>query len=143
MFSQQPTVFISTNQDFSKSDENAGFDLHSAESVVVPPKTRMLINTDLKLDMPKYMYGKIEARSGLAKNKYIDVKAGVIDSGYKGVVGILLYNDGTEPFKVEVGDRISQLIFCYVFHPNIVKVNENELSSTSRGEKGFGSSGIN
>ena len=60
--------------------------------------------------MPPGVYGRVAPRSGLAAKKHIDVGAGVIDADYRGNVGVVLFNHASEPFKVENGDRIAQLI---------------------------------
>ena len=90
--------------------------------------------------IPHGNYGRIAPRSGLAVKKMIDVGAGVIDSDYRGEVKVLLFNFGAEDFKVCKGDRIAQLI---IEKYTITSIQEVEnLSSTERGEAGFGSTGV-
>src|SRR5271156_3103198 len=89
----------------------AGFDLFSAISVLIPPKSKALIPTDLSVAIPVGCYGRIAARSGLALKHHIDVGAGVIDADYRGNVAIVLFNHSyNESFQVEKGARVAQLI---------------------------------
>ena len=79
-------------------------------------------------------------RSGLAVKKFIDVGAGVIDSDYRGELGVVLFNFSSEDFCINMGDRIAQLVFEKIKTPEIKEVTE--LEGTDRGSKGYGSSGI-
>ena len=90
--------------------------------------------------MPTGCYGRIALRSGLALKKFIDVGAGVVDEDYKGELGVILFNFGEEDFKINMGDKIAQLIFEKMKTPEVVEVDS--LEETGRGEKGFGSTGI-
>ena len=124
---------------------DAGYDLASDENVTLVPGERKLISTGLSLEMPelgnlhKDIYGQIKPRSGLAVKYGIDIMAGVIDPGYRGEVKVLLINHGTENFKIKKGDRIAQLIFFSIFKYEIEPAEI--LSSTERGDTGFGASG--
>jgi dUTP pyrophosphatase len=121
----------------------AGYDLYSAENIVVNKGTRCLVSTEISIQLPQETYGRVAPRSGLSV-KGIDVGAGVIDESYTGVVKVLLINNSESDFTVKVGDRIAQLIIEKCFYPDIKVVNSlSELDSTDRGEGGFGSSGIN
>lgn len=119
---------------------DAGLDLYSVESLVLTPKMRCLISTGIAMSIPCGIYGKIEGRSGLASKYGIDVMAGVIDSNYRGEIKVLLINHGEEDFKIEVGDRIAQIIFSKYHYLDLVA--SETLDDTSRGVKGFGSSGM-
>lgn len=123
----------------------AGYDLYSAESVRIPPGGRCLVQTDLIIVCPEGTYGRIAPRSGLALKHGIDVMAGVIDSDYRGNVGVLLINLSGSDFKVNQGDRIAQLIFekCIVgpeIGLHMIMGVPDDV--TERGEGGFGSTGI-
>jgi dUTP pyrophosphatase len=137
------TVRVSTSQPFSTLDENAGYDLRSNVDDVILANSQKLIATDLKLEMPNDMYAQVMPRSGLALKSFIDTKGGVIDSGYRNYVGVILQNYGTQDFVVNKGDRIAQLIFLPIYHPTLQFVESSELSESNRGEKGYGSSGVN
>lgn len=118
---------------------DAGWDLYSLEDVEIPPVSRSLIKTGISLQIPKGFVGLIWPRSGLAVKSGIDVFAGVVDSGYRGDVGVCLYNSSSEAVNVKKGDRIAQILFQPVPYFQLTEVSE--LSSSERGEDGFGSSG--
>ena len=119
----------------------AGYDLYAAEEKVIDPGCRACIATDLQLGIPSGCYGRIAPRSGLAVKNGVDVGAGVVDEDYRGNVGVLLFNFGQEPFHVQIGDRIAQLILERILNPEVKEVSS--LESSSRGAHGFGSSGLN
>jgi dUTP pyrophosphatase len=123
------------------NDSDAGADLRSIDTVVIPPLSRALINTGLSLEIPHGFYGRIAPRSGLAVKNGIDVLAGVIDSSYRGAIGVVLYNtDKEKEFIVNAGDRIAQIIFEQ--HWNFKLIEVTELTNSERSINGFGSSGI-
>lgn len=122
---------------------SAGYDICSAQNVIVEPKDKALISTALKMKIPEGYYGRIAPRSGLAVKKFIDTGAGVIDSDYRGIVHILLFNFSDKDFRVNIGDRIAQLIIEKIALPEVEEIKEEELDESVRGEKGFGSSGVN
>ena len=117
----------------------AGYDLHSIENLTLTPQTRKLIKTGIKIAISEGYYGRIAPRSSLAHKYGIDVFAGVIDSDYRGEVGIILYNSGDVEFNIGVGDRIAQLIITKIMTPGIELVKN--LDNTIRNEGGFGSTG--
>ena len=90
------------------SDKSAGYDLASVEAGVIKSNERLLIKTGIVLEIPSGYYGRIAPRSGLAFKSGIDVMAGVIDSDYRGEVGVILYNsDKDNDFIFGVGDKIA------------------------------------
>lgn len=118
----------------------AGYDLYAAEDAVVVCGTRKLIKTNISMDITPGYYGRIAPRSGLAYKNGIDILAGVIDSDYRGDIGVILYNtDKNIDFTVKKGDRIAQIIFeaCYTATLN----NVDNLDNTLRQAGGFGSTG--
>ena len=119
----------------------AGLDLYSACNATVPARERVLIPTDLQMQLPEGCYGRIAPRSGLALKHHIDVGGGVIDQDYRGNVGVILYNHSDTPFVVSCGDRIAQLICERIYYPILEEVKI--LDITERGERGFGSTGKN
>lgn len=122
-------------------DGDAGADLYSVEDVSIPPLSRCIVRTGIAIHIPDGMYGRICPRSGLALKFGIDVLAGIIDSGYRGEICVILLNtDKDKNFEVSSGDRIAQLIIHKYIRP--VFVETQELDQTDRLEKGFGSSGI-
>lgn len=120
---------------------SAGYDIYSVEAVSISPGSRMLVDSGFSIQFPNYVYARIAPRSGLSVKYSIDVGAGVIDSDYTGIVKVLLINNGTETFSVNVGDRIAQMLFERVEHFNLMEVSEIN-SSGSRGNGGFGSTGV-
>ena len=84
----------------------------------------------LAIAIPPDYYGRIAPRSGLALKKFIDVGAGVIDSDYRGEIGVVLFNFGNDDFVVNMGDKIAQLIFERIKTPELKETNE--LRETGR-----------
>ncbi|APG58224.1 dUTPase [BeAn 58058 virus] len=119
--------------------DSAGFDLYSAYDYDINPQERMLVKTDIVLEIPEGYYGRIASRSGLSLNKNIDIGGGVIDRDYRGIVGIILINNGKSTFHISKGDRVAQIIFEKYYNCTIVKCDN--INFTERGDKGFGSSG--
>ena len=122
------------------STDAAGYDISSAENKVVPAKSRLLIETDIAIKVPIGTYGKIASRSGLAIKNSIDIGAGTIDADYRGPVKVLVINNSNTEFCIKEGDRIAQLILVQIKTPETKLVES--LDVTSRGKKGFGSTGI-
>ncbi|WP_372631704.1 dUTP diphosphatase [Cohnella sp.] len=125
------------------SEWAAGFDLHAAVSdpVVLAPGERALIPTGFAMAMPRELEAQIRPRSGLAYKHGITClnSPGTIDADYRGEVKVLLVNLGQEPFTIERGERIAQMVFQRV--PQVMLEEVAELSDTSRGEGGFGHTG--
>jgi dUTP pyrophosphatase len=120
------------------SSGSAGYDLYAAYDYTIVSRGKVLIKTDLQIEIPEGCYGRIAPRSGLAVNHFIDVGAGVIDRDYRGNVCVLLFNFGEE-YIVHKGDRVAQLICEKILIPFIAEYKI--LEETNRGEEGFGSSG--
>lgn len=125
------------------SAEAAGADLYACleEKVEILPGATAFIPTGLAMELPKGCAGLIYARSGLACKRGLAPanKVGVIDSDYRGEFIVALHNHGQEPQVVSHGERIAQLIITPVLTPAYEKTDE--LSNTSRGAGGFGSTG--
>jgi len=122
------------------SELAAGFDLAAAEAVVVPAGGKAIAKTGLSVAVPSGTYGRIAPRSGLAAKRMIHCGAGVVDADYRGEVGVVLFNFGTEDFNVNVGDRVAQMILEEVAMVECEEVDK--LDATERGAGGFGSTGI-
>ncbi len=121
---------------------DAGLDLHSAQAAHIGPGERWQISTGLAVEIPDGHAGLVLPRSGLALRYGISLvnAPGLIDSGYRGEIGVLLLNnDPAEIFRVEPGDRIAQLVVVPV--TGLSPVAAEELATSERGEGGFGSSG--
>jgi dUTP pyrophosphatase len=120
---------------------DAGLDLSACERVELEPGARAVVGTGLAVAIPDGHAGFVQPRSGLAARHGIAVvnSPGLVDSGYRGELKVVLLNtDRAEPFVVEPGMRIAQLVIVPVATPPPVEVQE--LPATERGEKGFGSS---
>jgi dUTP pyrophosphatase len=123
-------------------DGDAGLDLHAAEAARIEPGERASVPTGIAVGIPEGHAGLVLPRSGLAARHGIALvnAPGLIDSGYRGEVRILLLNtDRSEAFEIEPGDRIAQLVIAPV--GGVEPVEVPELAPSSRGEGGFGSSG--
>ena len=118
--------------------DSAGFDLYADETVLVLPQNRSLVSKGLRMQIPLGYCGKIYPRSGLA-NKIVAFN-GTIDSGFLGVVKVLLFNFSTEEYTVQKGTRIAQMVFSK--SENVVFNFDTLDSSSNRNIQGFGSSGL-
>lgn len=118
---------------------DAGVDLHSTEDYLLKPGDRVLVSTGIKVAVPNGYVGLIWDRSGLAVKNSLHVLAGVVDSGYRGEVCVVLKNLGHEDFKVTKGMRIAQMLIQPVASATIEE--SDLLDETSRNEGGFGSTG--
>jgi dUTP pyrophosphatase len=120
---------------------DAGLDLASCERVELGPGERALVSTGVAVAIPEGYAGFVQPRSGLAATHGISVvnSPGLIDSGYRGEVKVILLNtDAASAFVVEPGMRIAQLVVLAVPHLDVVELGE--LPDSERGERGFGSS---
>lgn len=127
-----------------ESNYAAGVDLRAAvsESLTLKEGERKLIPTGLQMALPEGYEAQIRPRSGLAWRNGITMlnTPGTIDSDYRGEVKVLAINHGNEPFVIEHGDRIAQMVVAPVQQCNISEVNE--LPKSVRGGEGFGSTGV-
>ena len=118
---------------------SAGLDLYASEETSISSGSRRVVKTDLSLAVPMGTYARIAPRSGLAFKHGIDVCAGVVDSDYRGPLGVVLSNLSDKTFEIKKGDRIAQLIIEQIAILDPVEVDS--LDSTTRGSGGFGSTG--
>lgn len=121
---------------------DAGLDLYACEAAHIGPGERWSVGTGIAVEIPEGHAGLVLPRSGLARKHGVTLVngPGLIDSGYRGEVRVLLLNtDPAETFRVESGDRIAQLVISAVALPEPVEAEA--LTESARGEGGFGSSG--
>ncbi len=121
---------------------DAGLDLFSVEALVLPAGEARLVRTGIALELPSGTEAQVRPRSGLALKHAVTVlnAPGTIDAGYRGEVGVILINHGRQPFQVEQGLKIAQLVVQPVL---AIAVREADaLSGTARGAGGFGSTGM-
>jgi dUTP pyrophosphatase len=125
-----------------QTSESAGFDLHSMIDITLKPMQRALIPTGLAFEIENGYEVQIRPRSGLAYKHGITVlnSPGTIDSDYRGEIKVLLINLSNEDFKINTGDRIAQAVVAPVTKAEIIQTDS--LSQTTRGEGGFGSTGV-
>lgn len=118
---------------------SVGVDMASSQNITIKPNSTAIVKTGLKSSFPPDIYLRLASRSSIAI-KNVHVGAGVIDSDYRGEIGVVLQNASSEPFKVKIGDRIAQGIFEKLSRPKII-LTTDQLSHTTRGQGGFGSTG--
>lgn len=124
-----------------KSQDAAGFDFHLVEDVELAPNARVLVPTGISMELPRDSYLKIVSRSGLAWKRGVVVfnAPGIVDSDYRGEIQIILTNKSEEPVLLRAGDRVAQGVVCPLLRCKVVPVDN--LTETTRGEGGFGSTG--
>jgi dUTP pyrophosphatase len=125
------------------TEHSAGADLRAAvaEPIVVPPLGRALVPTGLTLEIPPGFEGQVRARSGLALKWGLALANGIgtIDADYRGELGVIVVNLGSEPVTIRRGDRIAQLVVAPVARARFEAVDV--LAESARGRGGFGSTG--
>ena len=123
---------------------SAGMDLRAniQEPITLQPLERTLVKTGLFIELPIGFEAQVRPRSGLAFKKGITVlnSPGTVDADYRGEIGVILVNLSNEAFVIENGERIAQLIIAK--HERAEWIQVQDLSETSRGEGGFGSTGV-
>lgn len=114
----------------------------NATTIILNPGGRVLIPTGLYMAIPEGYELQIRPRSGLALKHGITVvnTPGTIDAVYRGNIGVILKNDGTEPFIIEQGDRIAQGVLNKIEEANLIEVDS--LDETDRSDSGYGKSGV-
>lgn len=120
--------------------EDAGMDLTAIESVTLEPNRPALVSTGLAIEVPPGYEAQLRPRSGLALKHAITLPnaPATIDPGYRGEVRVILLNLGREPYTIQPGDRIAQMVIAKY---EAVEWDEGDLASSERGAGGFGSSG--
>lgn len=123
---------------------SAGMDLRAniTESITLKPLERAIVPTGIFMELPMGTEAQVRPRSGLAAKKGVTVlnAPGTIDADYRGEVGVILVNLSNQEFVIENGERIAQMVIAQ--HSQAQWVEVTELSSTDRGEGGFGSTGV-
>jgi dUTP pyrophosphatase len=123
---------------------SAGMDLRAniAAPIILQPLERAIVKTGLFIELPVGIEAQVRPRSGLAAKNGVTVlnAPGTIDADYRGEIGVILVNLSHEAFKIQNGERIAQLVIAK--HERAEWIEVEELSETSRGEGGFGSTGV-
>jgi dUTP pyrophosphatase len=122
------------------AQEDAGMDLRAVERVVLEPGAPRLVETGLSIELPPGYEAQIRPRSGLAAKHAITLpnSPATIDPGYRGEIRVILLNLGREPYEIQPGDRIAQMVIARY---EAIEWEEGDLQESRRGEGGFGSSG--
>ena len=120
--------------------DDAGMDLFSNENIIISPQERKTISTGISMAIPLGYAGLIWDKSGIAHNHGLKTMGGVIDSNYRGEIKVVIHNLSDKPYTFEKGTKIAQMLIQPVEQKKMIVVEE--LDDTSRGEKGFGSSGM-
>lgn len=123
-------------------EHDAGMDLCSSETVEILPGEWVKVGTGIAIAIPEGYEGQVRPRSGLALNNGITVlnAPGTIDAGFRGEIGVILFNCSQEPFKVVPTMKIAQMVFQRIEYAELVEVKE--LGTSDRGLGGFGSTGV-
>jgi dUTP pyrophosphatase len=121
-------------------EEDAGLDLRAVEETLLVPGEPRAVGTGLAIELPSGFEAQVRPRSGLALKHAITLpnSPGTIDPGYRGEIRVILLNLGREPYRIAPGERIAQIVIARY---ETVEWEEAELSETTRGDGGFGSSG--
>src|SRR5215218_6724205 len=116
---------------------DAGYDLRAVSRCSIPPGARRLVPTGVAIALPPGVAGLVTPRSGLAAEHGITLlnAPGLIDPNYRGEIKVIVHNAGEEPFHVEPGDRVAQLLLV-PYHSPVMRVVDT-LPETERGEAGF------
>lgn len=123
-------------------EDDAAFDLRSRTELTIPSGKIMLVPTGIFMELPVGYEAQVRPRSGLALKHGITVlnTPGTIDAGYRGEVGVILINAGPTDFTIARGDRIAQMVIQKLVDVQLIVAEQ--LSDTSRGKGGFGSTGV-
>jgi dUTP pyrophosphatase len=126
---------------YKKHMGDAGWDLFVSRECIIQPGETMDVHTDIKIDMPPYLFARIVGRSSTLRKHKLIVNEGIIDNGYTGELFVCIHNIGKKPFKVEKGMRLAQVIFHTIEDVRWSEVDEINPKPGSRGDNGFGSTG--
>lgn len=121
--------------------DDAAFDLRSRQDMTIPVNKSTLVPTGVFIELPVNYEAQVRPRSGLALKHNITLtnSPGTIDAGYRGEVGVIMFNHGPEEFIIKRGDRIAQMVIAEL--PQVELQIVDSLNSSDRGEGGFGSTG--
>lgn len=126
---------------YKKHFGDAGWDLFVSRECTIPPGATMDVHTDIKMDMPPYIYARIVGRSSTLRKHQLMVNEGIIDNGYTGELFVCVHNLGKKPFHVKKGMRLAQVLFHTIEDVRWSEVDTITPVPGGRGEDGFGSTG--
>lgn len=126
---------------FKKYSGDAGWDLYVSDPVTIPPNETVDVHTDIKINMPPYLFARIVGRSSTLRKHGLLVNEAIIDNGYTGELFVCVHNLNSKPFEVERGMRLAQVIFHPIEDVRWAQVDEIFVPEGKRGNNGFGSTG--
>lgn len=126
---------------FKKHIGDAGWDLYVSRDCDIGPGETMDVHTDIRIDMPPYLYARITGRSSSLRKHGLLINEGIIDNGYTGELFICVHNMTDEVFHVKRGMRLAQVLFHYIEDVRWAQVDEIKTAPGKRGSAGFGSTG--
>ena len=123
-------------------DSDAGADVYSVDTITVEPGKTVLVSTGIRTEIPLGYEIQLRPRSGMSAKTPMRIanSPATIDANFRGVIKVIMHNTGNEPYTINTGDRIAQMVIMPV--PMIEWEEVNELSSSDRGEGGYGSTGV-
>jgi dUTP pyrophosphatase len=119
---------------------DAGMDLYAVENIILWPNEPVAVPTGLSIELPKGYVALVWDKSGLSLKEGIKTMAGVMDSNYRGEYKIVLLNTTNQYYYIDKGDKIAQILIQPIMNAEVEEVTE--LSETTRGSNGFGSTGM-
>ena len=117
---------------------SAGYDLFAPQDTFIEPNSRKIVPTDIAMSIPQNHFGLIAPRSSRAVNS-VDTAGGIIDSDFRGNIGVILVNNSTSPLVIMQGEKLAQLLLIPIYQGALTEVDV--LPTTERGDKGWGSTG--
>lgn len=120
---------------------DAGWDLYVSQDCYIAPGETVDVHTNVKIDMPPYLFARIVGRSSSLRKHHLLVNEGIIDNGYTGELFVCVHNLGAETFHVKQGMRLAQVIFHTIEDVRWCPVDQIKTAPGRRGEDGFGSTG--
>ncbi len=120
---------------------DAGWDLYVSRDADIEPGKTVDVHTDIRIDMPPYLFARIVGRSSTLRKHNLMVNEGIIDNGYTGELFVCIHNLGNKTFHAKKGMRLAQVIFHTIEDVRWSEVDKIKASDGRRGENGFGSTG--
>lgn len=126
---------------FKKHTGDAGWDLFTSEDTTIAPGETVDVHTNIKIDMPPFIFARIVGRSSTLRKHKLMVNEGIIDNGYTGELFVCIHNLSDQPFHVKQGMRLAQVIFHTIEDVRWSRVESVKPAEGKRGDNGFGSTG--
>ena len=126
---------------YKKHSGDAGWDLYVSRDCIINPGETVDVHTDIRMDMPPYLYARIVGRSSTLRKHKLMINEGIIDNGYTGELFTCVHNMGDKPFHVKRGMRLAQVLFHTIEDVRWSEVDKIQPAPGKRGDAGFGSTG--